>query len=273
MPTACPNVSRNIVEVDGLGVRSRPSRDRNTLRQCDRSPVLGIVVRGPASHPVVVGGAVDFAVREVLSVVKVDHSRARGRGGPGHAEHDANALTRAQSTGRQWISVCTTVSADQSGRLDVLELVSGCSIEAPLERLKWFCEGEYAYYDAIPSANPNRIDPLDVLVTVAVNSFVNSASNVHRVHQGMAANCEPILATIPEDADLLDFNHSSGPLRELLHAAVQIKGVLIPVATKVTERQGQPRSGVSRGSIRARRTLGPTPRRGRGKRPGVRLAA
>jgi hypothetical protein len=165
------------------------------------------------------------------------------------------------------------VSADQSGRLDVLELVSGCSIEAPLERLKWFCEGEYAYYDAIPSANPNRIDPLDVLVTVAVNSFVNSASNVHRVHQGMAANCEPILATIPEDADLLDFNHSSGPLRELLHAAVQIKGVLIPVATKVTERQGQPRSGVSRGSIRARRTLGPTPRRGRGKRPGVRLAA
>jgi hypothetical protein len=48
---------------------------------------------------------------------------------------------------------------------------------------------------------------------------------------------------------------------------------LIPVATKVTERQGQPRSGVSRGSIRARRTLGPTPRRGRGKRPGVRLAA
>jgi hypothetical protein len=129
------------------------------------------------------------------------------------------------------------VSADQSGRLDVLELLSGCSIERPLDRLKWFCEGEYAYYDAIPSANPNCIDPLDVLVTVAVNSFVNSATKVHRVHQGMAANCEPILATIPEDADLVDLNRWSGPLRELLHAAVQIQGVLIPVATKVLHRK------------------------------------
>jgi hypothetical protein len=93
--------------------------------------------------------------------------------------------------------------------------------------------GGYAYYDAIPSANPNRIDPLDVLATVAVNSFVNSAIKVHRVPQGMAANCEPILATLPEDADLVDLNRSSEPLRELLHAAVQIQGVLIPVATKV----------------------------------------
>jgi Family of unknown function (DUF6308) len=129
------------------------------------------------------------------------------------------------------------VSTDQSGRLDALELASGCSVESPLDRLKWFCEGEYAYYDAIPSANPNRIDPLDVLVTVAVNSRVNSATAVHRVHQGMATNCEPILATIPEDADLLDLDHRSGPLRELLHAAVQIYGVLIPVATKVLHRK------------------------------------
>jgi Family of unknown function (DUF6308) len=144
---------------------------------------------------------------------------------------------RAQSTGRQCISVSTAVSADQSRRLDVLELVSGCSIERPLDRLKWFCEGEYAYYDAITSANPNRIDPLDVLVTVAVNSFVNSATKVHRVHQGLAANCEPILATIPEDADLVDLNRRSEPLRELLHAAVQIQGVLIPVATKVLHRK------------------------------------
>jgi hypothetical protein len=129
------------------------------------------------------------------------------------------------------------VSADQSGRLDVLELASGCTIERPLDRLKWFCQGEYVYYDAIPSVDPNRIDPLDVLVTVAVNSFVNFATKVHGVHQGMAANCEPILATIPEDADLVDLDRWSGSLRELLHAAVQIQGVLIPVATKVLHRK------------------------------------
>ena len=80
------------------------------------------------------------------------------------------------------------MATDQSRQVDVLELASGCAIERPLDRLKWFCEGEYAYYDAIPSVDPNGIDPLDVLVTVAMNSFVNSATKVHRVHQGMAAN-------------------------------------------------------------------------------------
>jgi len=70
-----------------------------------------------------------------------------------------------------------------------------------------------------------------------VNSRVNSATKVHRVHQGMATNCEPILPSIPQDADLLDLDSLSEPLRELLHAAVQIKGVLIPVATKVLHRK------------------------------------
>src|SRR6266702_4606154 len=112
---------------------------------------------------------------------------------------------------------------------EAVELPSGCAIEHPYERMLSFCEGEYAYYDAIPSADPNRIDPLDVLVTVAVNSFVNSATNVHRVHQGMAASCEPLLGTIPEDADLIDLDRWRAPLRQLLHAAVQAQGVLIPV--------------------------------------------
>ncbi len=53
----------------------------------------------------------------------------------------------------------------------------------------------------------------------------------------MATNCEPILPSIPQDADLLDLDCLSEPLRELLHAAVQIKGVLIPVATKVLHRK------------------------------------
>jgi hypothetical protein len=37
---------------------------------------------------------------------------------------------------------------------------------SPHERLFAFCRGEFAYYDAIPSADPNRIEPIDVLVTV-----------------------------------------------------------------------------------------------------------
>jgi Family of unknown function (DUF6308) len=121
--------------------------------------------------------------------------------------------------------------------IEVVELPSGCAIKRPYERMLSFCQGEYAYYDGIPSADPNRIDPLDVLVTVAVNSFVNSATKVYTVHRGMAANCDPLLPRIPDDADLLELERWRDPLRELLHAAVQARFVLIPVATKVLHRK------------------------------------
>jgi hypothetical protein len=121
---------------------------------------------------------------------------------------------------------------------EALLLPSGCLIERPYERLLAFCRGEYVYYDAIPSSDPNRIDPLDVLVTVAVNAFSNAtASKIYRVHQGLRNNCEPLLPAIPEDADLTDLDCWRKPLRELLHAAVQAREVLIPVATKVLHRK------------------------------------
>lgn len=105
------------------------------------------------------------------------------------------------------------------------------------KRLFAFCTAEYAYYDAFDSSEPNRIEPLDVLVTVAVNSFVNSATKVYRVHQGLRDACEPLLPGIPEDADLLDLDHWREPLHRLLHAAVQSRDVLVPVATKVLHRK------------------------------------
>jgi len=120
--------------------------------------------------------------------------------------------------------------------MDDIQLPSG-TIATPRARLLAFCRGEYAYYDAIPSVDANRIDPLDVLVTVAMNSFVNSAVKVHRVHQGLAVNCDSLLPTLPEEADLVDLDHWREPLRELLHAAVQAPFVLIPVATKVLHRK------------------------------------
>jgi len=75
---------------------------------------------------------------------------------------------------------------------------------------------------------------------VAVNSFVNYAAKVHCVHQGPAATYEPILAMIPENADLIELDRWSGPLRELLHAAVQAPWVLIPVAMKVCTANADP---------------------------------
>ena len=110
-------------------------------------------------------------------------------------------------------------------------------MEQPLDRMLAFCRAEYAYYDALPSAVPNRIEPLDVLATVAMNSFVNSATKVRQVHLGMSERCDPLLSHIPEDADLMDLEHWRDSLYDLLHAAVQVRGVLIPVATKVLHRK------------------------------------
>jgi hypothetical protein len=121
--------------------------------------------------------------------------------------------------------------------MNTVELVSGCKIPEAEHRLLSFCAGEYAYYDGIASGEPDRIEPIDVLVTVAVNSFVNSAARVYRVHQGLRDNCEPLLSAIPVDADLLDLDSWRDPLHDLLHAAVQASSVLIPVATKVLHRK------------------------------------
>jgi hypothetical protein len=119
----------------------------------------------------------------------------------------------------------------------MIELPSGCSIARPLDRMRRFCRGEYIYYDSIASTDPDHIEPLDVLATVAVNSFVNSASRIRSVHQGLRNRCDPLLPSLPQHADLVDLVRWSDPLRELLDAAVQVPYVLLPVATKVLHRK------------------------------------
>ncbi|MCC6222184.1 MAG: hypothetical protein IT201_01680 [Thermoleophilia bacterium] len=114
---------------------------------------------------------------------------------------------------------------------------SGLVLTDPGGDLRRFCEGEYAYYDGIGSTDPDRIEPLDVLVTVAVNSFVNSAVKVHRVHRGLVEACEPPLAGIPEQADLLTCDPDLALTEQLLDAACRVPGVLLPVATKVLHRK------------------------------------
>jgi hypothetical protein len=83
-----------------------------------------------------------------------------------------------------------------------ITIPSGIVLRDPPGSLRRFCEGEYVYYDAIEFTHPDRVGPLDVLVTVAMNSSVNTAVKVQGVHQGMAQACDPILAEIPEDMSI-----------------------------------------------------------------------
>jgi hypothetical protein len=86
---------------------------------------------------------------------------------------------------------------DPERLVDEIELRSGCAIERPYERLLAFCHGEYAYYDAVPSADPNVIDPLDVLVTVAMNSRVDTASPGPQAGQGLSDGARPAAEATP----------------------------------------------------------------------------
>lgn len=122
-------------------------------------------------------------------------------------------------------------------QLALVELRSGCTVERPAERLLRFCREEFDYYDAVLSGDPNRIEPVDILATVAVNSFITTAARVRQVHRGLAAACDPLLRGISPDADLLTFDPSLDQVRELLDAAVQVPWVLLPVATKVLHRK------------------------------------
>lgn len=119
----------------------------------------------------------------------------------------------------------------------VITLPSGRSLEHPAERLMRFFEEEYPYYDGVPSADPNRIDPVDVLATVSVNSFVNDAARVRRVHRGIAAACNPLLESVRVEARLTDADPPIDGVRRLLEAAVSVPGVLVPVATKILHRK------------------------------------
>lgn len=113
---------------------------------------------------------------------------------------------------------------------------SGLVVEDPLGRLLRFCGEEYEYYDAVPACDPNRIEPLDVLASVGINSRLDTAAKVRTVHRGMSASVNPLLESIPEDAALHTFS-SLDTLHELLAAAMTSKFVLLATATKVLHRK------------------------------------
>ena len=43
--------------------------------------------------------------------------------------------------------------------MTVLALPTGCKVEVPEDRLLRFFAEEYAYYDGIPSADPDHVTP------------------------------------------------------------------------------------------------------------------
>ena len=121
--------------------------------------------------------------------------------------------------------------------MNTLSLASGLNIVSPVERMIAFCREEYDFYDGIAYSDANRIEPLDVLATVSVNSFINNATAVRKIQRGLADKCDSILRIIPVESDLLSDNPPLESLSKLLNAAVSVPDVLVPKATKVLHRK------------------------------------
>ena len=58
--------------------------------------------------------------------------------------------------------------------LEMLTLKSGLSVREPLAKLRRFCEGEYALYDAVCTPQDNELTVHDILLSVAVNSRLDA---------------------------------------------------------------------------------------------------
>ena len=118
---------------------------------------------------------------------------------------------------------------------DVLSLPSGAAVPQPLTLLSAFFTEEWAYYDGVSDPSPESIEPIDVIVTVSVNSFLNSAGRIRDVHRGLAEACDPLLLNILVEADLR--SSSVDVVVELFDVACQVKWMLVPVAAKVLHRK------------------------------------
>ena len=116
-----------------------------------------------------------------------------------------------------------------------LVLRSGLRVEDPAGVAARMLGEEWHYYDGVPMGDWDRVEPMDVLATVSVNSFVTGAARVRQVHRGLAAACDDRLAGIPREAHLLDSDVAE--VEGLLAAACEVPGVLVPVATKVLHRK------------------------------------
>ncbi|MFI5259079.1 MAG: DUF6308 family protein [Candidatus Limnocylindrales bacterium] len=119
-----------------------------------------------------------------------------------------------------------------------LATYTGIIIDGAEERVLRFLATEWRYYDGIEDDEPNTITVLDILAPVMVNAYMGTgADQLRGIHLGLVAECEPVLAQIPVGADLRSFDPDFSIIRQLLHAAVSVRGVLLPVATKVLFRK------------------------------------
>jgi hypothetical protein len=121
--------------------------------------------------------------------------------------------------------------------MSVTELPSGVAVDLSADRLGRFCREEWAYYDGIVDDTPDEIVPIDVLATLAMNSYIQGAASIRQIHRDVARRCNWLLSEIPVNADLTTYDLDLSIARGLLSEACSVRGVLLAVATKILHRK------------------------------------
>lgn len=95
---------------------------------------------------------------------------------------------------------------------DTALVLAGRIIPDPADRIRRYCglpwsggtpeTWAFRYYDAVPSADPDRIDPVDVMVTAALHPGFSRTDLAYFTEE--AGKLEAWLRSIPSDVDLAD---------------------------------------------------------------------
>ena len=117
-----------------------------------------------------------------------------------------------------------------------LVLPAGVTIADPYERLIRFLENEWEIYDGQPNAQDSTLSLFDILVSVSMNSRLDTADKVRSVWDGRHA-VEEALRVVPADIPLECGNVPWGSLETLFEAFCAIPHAKEAVATKILHRK------------------------------------
>lgn len=117
-----------------------------------------------------------------------------------------------------------------------LSLPAGLKIDCPEKLLLRFLENEWEIYDGQPNAQDSTLSLFDILVSVSMNSRIDTADKVRSIWDGRHG-VQKALTAIPVDARLTDQTPPWEELANLFEVFCHIPYAKEAVSTKILHRK------------------------------------
>lgn len=119
---------------------------------------------------------------------------------------------------------------------ELLALPAGLKIVSPNEMLMRFLKNEWQIYDGQPNAQDSTLSLFDILISVSMNSRLDTADKVRSVWEGRHA-VEEALKGVPVDIALVDKDVPWNELQTLFKVFCDIPYAKEAVASKILHRK------------------------------------